>query len=248
MWLSKSSAKEVSLEWKHFQRDIFRVTQLKATLIWCKTGLNLSGKTRNIALQQCCKTRCTFLLPVFNIAFFGLVIRGIRGIPDQFYPPAPVQIIAPLCFSADCPAKWPLSKFPEVKSLTVLAPVLRCAWQMKNHHQTKKCFYKILRVGTHYAKRVAATCGGDFLQRQIASCVLETFCENLCGCNRILSPQQVAQCFFFCDLLQRQNSVAETKIFTKGLQHTRSDLSQRHMGATSRPTCTHWVICRQLVA
>ena len=86
MWLSKSSAKQVSFEWKHFRRDIFRVTQLKATLIWCKTGLNVSGKTRNIALQQCCKTRCTFLLPVFNVALFGLVIRGIRGIPNQFYP------------------------------------------------------------------------------------------------------------------------------------------------------------------
>ena len=202
-----------------FSERHFWVTQLKATLIWCKTGLNVSGKTRNIALQQCCKTRCTFLLPVFNIAFFGLVIRGIRGIPDQFYPPAPVQIIAPLCFSADCPAKWPFSKFPEVKSLTVLAPVLRCAWQMKNHHQTKKCSYKILRVGTNYATRVAATCGGDFLQRQIASCVLETFCENLCGCNRILSPQQVAQCFF-CDLLQRQNCVAETKILKRSPAHT----------------------------
>ena len=193
---------------------------------------------RNVA-----KHVARFFLPVYNIALFGLVIRGIRGIPKKFYPPAPVQIIAPLCFSADCPAKWPFSKFPEVKSLTVLAPVLRCAWQMKNHHQTKKCSYKILRVGTQYATRVAATCGRDFLQRQIASCVLETFCENLCGCNRIFSPQQVAQFFFL-----RQNSVAETKIFTKGLQHTRSDLSQRHMAATSRPTCTHWVICRQLVA
>ena len=78
MWLSKSSAKEVSFEWKHFQRDIFRVTQLTATLIWCKTGLNVSGKTRKI--------RCTFLLPVFNVALFGLVIRGIRGIANQFYP------------------------------------------------------------------------------------------------------------------------------------------------------------------
>ena len=33
----------------------------------------------------------------------------------------------------------------------------------------------------------------DTWQRQIASCVLENFCENLCRCNRILSPQQVAQ-------------------------------------------------------
>ena len=37
-------------------------------LTCCETGLNVGGKTRNIAirliLQQCCKTSCTFSLPV----------------------------------------------------------------------------------------------------------------------------------------------------------------------------------------
>ena len=50
-----------------------------------------------------------------------------------------------------------------------------------------------------------------------------------------LSPQQVAQIqsdVIFCDLLQRQNSFAETKIFTKILQYTRSDLSLRRVAAT----------------
>ena len=59
----------------------------------------------------------------------------------------------------------------------------------------------------HTRRQVAATCRGDTLQRQIASCVLENFCENLSRCNRILSPQQVAQIQFdliFCDMLQRQ--------------------------------------------
>ena len=36
-------------------------------IICCKTGSNVGGKTRNIAiqlvLQQCCKTSCTFFLP-----------------------------------------------------------------------------------------------------------------------------------------------------------------------------------------
>ena len=50
---------------------------------------------------------------------------------------------------------------------------------------------------------------------------------------------------FFCDLLQRKNSVAETEIFTKILHHTRSDLSPRHVAATSRPTFTYGVICRR---
>ena len=56
------------------------------------------------------------------------------------------------------------------------------------------------------------------LQRQIASCVLENFFENICLRNRILSLQQVAKNQIglnLCDLLQRQNSVAATKIFTK---------------------------------
>ena len=52
-----------------------------------------------------------------------------------------------------------------------------------------------------------ATQASDTWQRQIASCVLENFCENLCLCNRILSPQQVAQIrsdLIICDMLRRQ--------------------------------------------
>ena len=71
---------------------------------------------------------------------------------------------------------------------------------------------------------VAATRWGDTSQRQIASCVLENLCENLCLCNGILSLQQVAKNQIrlnLCDLLRRQNSVAATKIFTK-IQYARS--------------------------
>ena len=80
-----------------------------------------------------------------------------------------------------------------------------------------------------------ATSCGDTTQRQIASCVLEKFCKNLRLRNRILSPQQAAQILsdlISCNLLLRQNSVAETKIFTKILQYTRSDLSLRRVVAT----------------
>ena len=62
---------------------------------------------------------------------------------------------------------------------------------------------------------------GDKLRRQIALSVLENFCANFCGCQRILLQQQVVQIqsdLIFCDLLQRQNSVAATKIFTQILQ------------------------------
>ena len=68
--------------------------------------------------------------------------------------------------------------------------------------------------------------------RQIASCVLETCCENLCLCDRILSLQLVAKKKTLCDLLRRQNSITATKIFTKGLQYTRSDLSLQKVAAT----------------
>ena len=39
-------------------------TKVPATFICCKTGLNMGYKTCYIALQQCCKTICAFLLPV----------------------------------------------------------------------------------------------------------------------------------------------------------------------------------------
>ena len=76
---------------------------------------------------------------------------------------------------------------------------------------------------------------GDKFRRQIAPSVLENFCENLCGCKRILFPQQVVQIqsdLIFCNLLQRQNSVAAIKIFTQILQYTQSDLSLRGVAAT----------------
>ena len=54
-------------------------------------------------------------------------------------------------------------------------------------------------------------------------------------CNRILSPQQVAQILsdlIFCNMLLQQTSVAETKIFTKILQYTQSDSSLRCVAVT----------------
>ena len=92
---------------------------------------------------------------------------------------------------------------------------------------------------TVLTKKVGTVC--DKLQQQIASCVLEKFCENICLCNRILSPQQVSQILsdlIFGNILLRQNSVAVTKIFTKILQYTRSNFAV---------TCHHDMLL-QLVA
>ena len=54
-------------------------------------------------------------------------------------------------------------------------------------------------------------------QQQIALCELENFCENLCLSNRILLQQiaQIQSDSILWDLLLWQNSVEETKIFTK---------------------------------
>ena len=52
--------------------------------------------------------------------------------------------------------------------------------------------------------------------------------QNLCLRNRILLQQHVANNQIgrnLCDLLRRQNSVAQTKIFTKIFQYTRSHVS-----------------------
>ena len=52
---------------------------------------------------------------------------------------------------------------------------------------------------------------------------------EFCHSNK-LQKNQIRQ--NLCDLLRLQNSVAETKIFTKFLQHTRRDLSLQCVAAT----------------
>ena len=80
-----------------------------------------------------------------------------------------------------------------------------------HYHQLRNGVTLEVTVGNlrsvHTRRQVAATCRGDTLQRQIASCVPENFCENLCLRNRILSLQQVAKNQIrlnLCDLLRRQ--------------------------------------------
>ena len=98
------------------------------------------------------------------------------------------------------------------------------------------CFKILDSAPTRYQVKLKGRCtlGGKSQQHvsktrrsdKITACVQENFCENLCLCNRILSPQQFAQILFdlnFCNILLRQNSVAETKIFTKILLYTRID-------------------------
>ena len=135
-------------------------------------------------------------------------------------------------------------------------------WKFPLQQTASKQQQRTLKVGTHLAtscsntsrrhitpcvqvgRLVAATRWGDTSQRQIASCVLENFCENLCLRNKILSLQQVAKNQIrlnLCDLLRRQNSVAATKIFTNfSSTHEaicRCNVSPRHVAATCRLEC-----------
>ena len=93
----------------------------------------------------------------------------------------------------------------------------------------------------HTRRQVAPTCRDDTSQRQIASCVMKNFCENLCLCNRILSQRHVAKnqiriwatCGGDKILLHRHEAIC------------RCDVSPQHVAANSRRTCTHGVICRR---
>ena len=67
--------------------------------------------------------------------------------------------------------------------------------------------------------------------RQIASCVLETFLKSLSLRQNFVAATSRKK-KTLCDLLGRQNSVAATESFTKGLQYTRSDLSLQKVAAT----------------
>ena len=93
-----------------------------------------------------------------------------------------------------------------------------------------------------------ATSCRNTLLRQIASCVLHNFCGKsvskiaFCSCRK----SQKIKSDNLCDFLRRQNSVAETKIFTKILQYTQRDLSLQRVAATLASTCRlvgtdlHW--------
>ena len=94
----------------------------------------------------------------------------------------------------------------------------------------------------HTRWQFAITCRGD-------TCVLDDFCENLCRCN-MSQKIQIRQ--NLCDLLRRQNSVAE-KIFHQKISCTHEatcpcDASPQLVGTTTRPTCTQSDLSPRLVA
>ena len=105
----------------------------------------------------------------------------------------------------------------------------------------KERFQTVLR-SVHTRRQVAATCRGDILQRQIASCVLENFCENLCRCNRICRRNKSHR----FSLISFFATCCSDKILLRR-QICRCDVSPHLVATTSRPTCTHGVIGRRHV-
>ena len=107
-------------------------------------------------------------------------------------------------------------------------------------------------VGTGTRQQVAATCRGNTLQRQIASCLLENFCENLCRCNRICrrnKSHRFSLILFFATccsdkILSRRQRFSQ-KFSSTHEAICRWDVSPHLVAATSSPTCTHGVICRR---
>ena len=87
---------------------------------------------------------------------------------------------------------------------------------------------------------LATSCSSDKSLRvyQISVSATEFCCHN--------KWYKFSLIWFFSDLLQRQNSVVETKIFTNILQTTPSDLPLRRVAATccwvARPAHKEWFI------
>ena len=97
----------------------------------------------------------------------------------------------------------------------------------------------------HTMWQVAATCRHGRAHQQIASCILEYFCENLCSATefcrsnmlqKIKSDRICVTCRGNKILLQRQR-------FSQNFSSTH-EVSPQHFATTSRQTCTGGVICR----
>ena len=134
----------------------------------------------------------------------------------------------------------------------MLRNVSQCSGFYRRPRKPDRASVHALR-SVHTRRKVAPTRRDDTSQRQIASCVLENFCENLCLCYRILSQRHVAKNQIrqnLCDLSRRQNSVAETRsdfslrcvaatcCYNQSPDlYTRSDLSPLLVAATCRLVC-----------
>ena len=104
----------------------------------------------------------------------------------------------------------------------------------------------------HTRRQVAATCRGDILQWQIASCLLEKFVKIFVAATEFCRHNKshwFSLIWFFATccsdkiLLRRQRFSQKFSSTHEAI--CRCDVSPHLVAATSRPTCTHGVICRR---
>ena len=112
----------------------------------------------------------------------------------------------------------------------------------------------------HTRRHVAATCHDSTSQEQIALCVLEYFCENLCSATEFSHSNmlQKIKSDRICVTYGRNKILLQRQRFSQNFFSTHKviclyNVFPQHVAATSRQTCTDGVICRhdlllQLVA
>ena len=109
----------------------------------------------------------------------------------------------------------------------------------KANKSTRVCLLR----SVHTRQQVAATCCGDTLQRQVASCVQENFCENLCRCNRICrrnKSHRFSLIWFFATFVAATKFCCGDKDFHKNSPvHTK-----RFVAATCRLTLLLQLVAR----
>ena len=103
----------------------------------------------------------------------------------------------------------------------------------------------------HTRRHVAATCRDDTSKQQIASCVLEYFCENLCSATEFCRSNmlQKIKSDRICVTCRGNKILLQRQIFSQNFSSTHKviclhDVLPQHVAATSRQTCTDGVICR----
>ena len=103
----------------------------------------------------------------------------------------------------------------------------------------------------HTRRQVAATCRGDTLQRQIASCVVENFVKILVAATefcRSNKSHRFSLIWFFATccsnkILSRRQRFSQKFSSTHEAICRCGDVLPHLVAATSHPTCTHGVIC-----
>ena len=144
------------------------VTNFRFYFVYCHTVILFNNK-----LNWCYSYCYTFLFTDFFSQLLLVVVLEIGEVKKVIQIPFKIW------------KRWILSAFNFMKETGLVdfnAQVVSSSLALYNHQG----FCLVGLTPVHTRRQVAETCCGDTSQRQIASCVLENFCENLYLCNRIL--------------------------------------------------------------